>query len=861
MELAKGTKLGPYEIQSPLGAGGMGEVYRARDERLGREVAVKVLPGKVAGDPARLRRFEQEARAAGQLNHPNIMAVYDAGEHEGSPYVVFELLEGETLRQRMGGTALSSRRAVEYALQIAHGLAAAHEKGIVHRDLKPENVFVTRDGRVKILDFGLAKLTQNEADQSGGSQIPTMEAGTGPGVVMGTVGYMSPEQVRGRPADHRSDIFSFGTILYEMLSGRRPFEAESSVELMNAILKEDPPELSSTGKTLSPGLDRIVRHCMEKSPEQRFQSARDLAFHLEALSGDSVERVALPAATRGSKRIGLGVVLAIAAIAAVAGLGGGLLMSRHGGAVHAPPEFRKITYREGTIFTARFAPDGDTVIYGAAWSGEPMKLYSARRAGGGSRALDLPPAEILSISKTGEMAILVGRRILTGWSSIGTLARVPLAGGAPKMVMEETSEAEWAPSGGDLAVARYVDGTFRLEYPPGKVLHQSSGWISNVRFSPDGRRIAFVDHPGFGDDLGHVAVVDLEGHVTSLTNDLANSNGLAWRPDGTEILYSAATGEGNGGLFAVGMGGGYRQILSTPSSVNLMDIADDGTFLFSAVDRRRGIVGRAEEASAEKNLSWMDWTRPVDISSDGNDLLLEEQGAGGGPRYSMFIRTLAGSPAVYLGDGLARALSPDGRWALSVPIDDPETLVLVPTGPGEKRTLKVAGLKVRMAEFHPDGERIFFLATREDGQRGVWSLPVDDGTPEQIVPADALPRGFSVSPDGTLLAEIGVDDSCFIYPLDGGKPRPVKGIEPNDILKRFSEDRRALYVAQENEVPAKVYEVDLQTGERRLLMSLQPADRAGVIGVDYIRLGPGAKSYVYSYRTYLSQLYVAEDIR
>src|SRR5215510_13344645 len=284
MTLSVNTRLGPYEIIAPVGAGGMGEVYRARDTRLGRDVAIKVLPASFSDDDERLHRFQQEACAAGALNHPNILVIHHIDTHEGAPYIVSELLEGETLRQRLGGSAFAQRRAIDYAGQIARGLAAAHEKGIVHRDLKPDNVFVTNDGRVKLLDFGIAKLTQPDGTPSQ-TDIPTRRVDTDPGKVMGTVGYMSPEQVKGRPVDHRSDIFSFGAILYEMLSGRRAFHGESAAETMSAILKEDPPDLSETNQRISPALERLVNHCLEKNPEERFHSASDLAFALEALSG------------------------------------------------------------------------------------------------------------------------------------------------------------------------------------------------------------------------------------------------------------------------------------------------------------------------------------------------------------------------------------------------------------------------------------------------------------------------------------------------------------------------------------------------------------------------------------------------
>jgi len=330
MNLTPGSKLGPYEIVSLLGAGGMGEVYRARDSRLKRDVAVKVLPQALSLDADRLRRFEQEALATAALNHPNILAVFDIGTHEGAPYVVSELLEGETLRERVRGGPLVMRKALDYALQIAHGLAAAHEKGIIHRDLKPDNLFITKDGRVKILDFGLAKLTQPEAGAH--TSLATATQATEAGVVMGTAGYMSPEQVRGVAVDPRSDIFSFGAILYEMLSGKRAFHGETSADTMSAILKEDPPDLSETGRNVSPALERIVQHCLEKNPESRFHSASDIAFDLEHLSGTSGASARVAAVAAAPPRGKLLLALAAGLVIAVVMLGLGWWLGRSGGA-------------------------------------------------------------------------------------------------------------------------------------------------------------------------------------------------------------------------------------------------------------------------------------------------------------------------------------------------------------------------------------------------------------------------------------------------------------------------------------------------------------------------------------------------
>src|SRR5436190_8507766 len=507
MTLSAGTRLGSYEIVAPLGAGGMGEVYRAHDPALGRDVAIKVLPAAASADPDRLRRFEQEARSAGLLNHPNIFSIYGFGEHDGAPYVVSELLEGSTLRDRMAGTALSPRRAIDYGLQVAQGLAAAHEKGIVHRDLKPENLFVTDDGRVKILDFGLAKLTQPEGPSAGATAAPTVTGRTEPGVVLGTAGYMSPEQVRGLPADNRSDIFSFGAVLYEMLTGRRAFRGDSAIEAMSAILKEDPPELSETNKNLPPALERIVRHCLEKSPQLRIQSARDLAYDLEALSGVSGTTVAPRVAARGSRRA-LTVALTAAAALALVALGlliGRRLLSAGGPSAAENVRYRRLTFRRGNVVFARFAPDGQTFVYGAAWDDKPAEIFLGRVDGHDSRALGIPNASLLAISKEGELAVALKKTNLFGTVGSGTLARVPMTGGSPRELVEAVSAAEWNPAGTDLAVlsgwpvrlrpcrkdpsAR--TGTRHLDHPRhqprGRRSHRARGGAGSDLLPPRGR--------------------------------------------------------------------------------------------------------------------------------------------------------------------------------------------------------------------------------------------------------------------------------------------------------------------------------------------------------------------------------------
>src|SRR5262249_4335647 len=518
MSLAAGTRLGPYEILAPLGAGGMGEVYHARDPRLGRDVAIKVLPASFSQDADRLKRFEQEARSAGVLNHPNVTIVYDIGQHEGVPYVVQELLEGQTLRAELSSGRFSPRKAIDYAIQIAHGLAAAHEKGIVHRDLKPENLFVTREGRVKILDFGLAKLTQVEGFASA-SKLPTA---TEPGVMMGTVGYMSPEQIKTEPVDTRSDIFALGVILYEMLSGQRPFKGDSAGETMAAILKEEPPDLSVTNQSISSGLERLVRHCLEKNSERRVQSARDLAYDLETLT--TVSGAAVPATTLSRRRRRWRVPVVAAAV-----LGLGLLAGRAVQAIRQKPpaiSYTRLTFRRGTVYSARFAPDGQTVIYCAAWEGQPARIYATRPGGVESRDLQLPDSRILAVSSTGELAILLGHQAT--WGPTGTLARVPLEGGAPRELLESVSLADWSPDGRELAVVHRAGGKDRIEFPIGKVLYETAEAIGSMRFSPRGDLIAITDY------AGAVRTLDLSGKVTTISTGWSWA-AAAWRPDGREV--------------------------------------------------------------------------------------------------------------------------------------------------------------------------------------------------------------------------------------------------------------------------------------------------------------------------------------
>ena len=860
MVLTPGTKIGPYEVLSPLGAGGMGEVYRARDTRLHREVAIKVLPESLSSDPDRLRRFEQEARTVAALNHPNILAVYDFGSQNGTHYMVSELLEGETLGKRLEEGVLPARKTIDYALQIAKGLAAAHGKGIVHRDLKPDNLFISKDGRVKILDFGLAKQTPTELFGDGPTGGPTL-AGTSPGVVLGTVGYMSPEQVRGQKADARSDIFALGAVLYEMLSGQRAFKRDTGPETLAAILKDEPPELSGPPGNIPPGLERVVRRCLEKSPHERFQSASDLAFAVETLSGISTAKVTEPLAVRPSRKrtaATIALVLLLAG-AALAGWWAGVKSSGVG-----VPLFRRLSFRRGTIYSARFTPDGKAVVYGAEWEGAPLQLFSTETQFAESRPLDLGRAYLLSVSSAGELALSMNSQLLSHGGARGTLARAPQSGGTPRALLENVLWADWAPDGRDLAVVRAVGALNRLEFPIGKVLYETGGWISHPRFSPKGDLIAFLNHPVWPDDRGSVEVVDLAGKRKVLSDGWESEEGVAWSPKGDEIWFAAIKYGLAHALFAVTPSGKQRLVERIAGGLTLMDISRDGRVLITRDDERYGIMALAAGAKQERDLSWLDYSVPGDISPDGKLVLFDEEGDGGGPNYSLLIRKTDGSPPTHLGDGISSALSPDGNWAVSSLPTTPMQLVLLPTGAGSPRSLERYGIEdYGVADFFPDGKRILFAGSERGHTMRDYIQDVDGGKPQPITPEGVASvwKTHPISPDGKSIIALDPDGKLYIYPVNGGERRPVSSAAPGEVPLRWGDDGQSIFVTQPGTIPARVYRLDTAATNRKLVAEVSVPDRTGLTGIRFFQIAADGKSYAYAYCRFLTELYTIEGLK
>ena len=856
--LSPGTRLGPYTIHSGIGAGGMGEVYKAHDSRLDRDIAIKVLPSSFSSDPDRLLRFTQEARAAAALNHPNILAIYDIGEFERAPYIVSELLVGETLRDRLKAGPVPTRKAVEYALQVTRGLAAAHDKGIVHRDLKPENIFIAQDGRVKILDFGLAKLTRPEADSSGDSA--TQQVVTDAGMVMGTAGYMSPEQVRGKITDSRTDLFSFGAILYEMLSGKRAFQGDSPADTMSAILKEEPPELSEAARNVPPALEKIVRHCLEKNSAERFHSASDVAFSLEALTEISTasKSGAQAIATEEPEKKKRGLLVPILTGLVAAGLCLGFYVAGKRSSAWSAPSFHRLTFRRGTIPAARFSPDGQTIVYSAALEGRPEELFTTRFDSTDSRPLGLEKAELLGISSRGELATSLSVSQFSPFVRIGTLGRMPLAGGAPREVSEDVTWADWTPDGSDVAAVRVAARRFQLEFPLGRVIYQPRGWVSHVRFSPKGDLIAFDDHVETGDD-GRVVVVDRQGNIKQTSSFFITVQGVAWSRDGKEVWFTASREGAARALYAVDLSGKERMILRVPGTLTLQDITHDGRVLLTISNEQFGIMGLRSGDASERNLSWLDWSIVSDISGDGKNLLFHETGEGVGPNYSVFMRGMDGSPAVRLGGGEFPALSPDGKWVAALNHQSPDQLELLPVGAGQPRQITHDSLDRSRVGWVPNGKALLYLASEPNHQPRTYMLNLEDEKSRPITPEGVL--GLLVSPDSKYLLARDPERKRWLYPLEGGDRQPVSAaISNTDQMIEWEPDGKSVLVAERGN-PLVVWRVYLNSDRRERVQSFAPSDAAGIVTVGGVRFSADRKSYAYSYYRILSDLYVVDGMK
>ena len=848
-----GKLVGHYRVLEKIGAGGMGEVFRARDERLGRDVALKLIRPASSDNPDHLHRFEHEARAAAALNHPNIVAIYDVGFDGANPYIVSELLEGKTLRQRLVEGPVPIRAATAYALQIAQGLIAAHERRIVHRDLKPENLFITNDDRIKILDFGVAKF-QPSAENRGIESLTTI---TKHGSVIGTVAYMAPEQLRGKTVDHRSDIFSFGAILYEMLTGIRAFKGETEVDTMTAVLREEPANSNMDQAAIPVLYQEIVRHCVEKEPDNRFQSAKDLAFALQTISGSSSVKTSDMPVWRPRKRTWVPwAIVGVMAIAVAA-----LALTELLRGPSAPPSYQRLSFESGTIYSARFSADGQRVLYSAAWNNQPVKVFTTLGHSSLSQPLQFSDASLLGISRSDELALVVHGRN-SGQLEIvnGMLARAPVAGGSPRELLGDVRWADWD-SAGNLAVVHYVEGHCRLEYPVGNVLYQSGGWIGNIRFSPDGKQIAFMDHPVLWDNRGTVRSTDLAGHTRSLTGEWEFAGGLAWRPDGREIWFAAVEKGSNLNLMAVSLAGKTRIVLDLPVAINLQDIASDGRVLVSLNTTRLPMEYAALGGKEGEDLSWHDWNSPRDISSDGKFVLFEDASEAAGPNYAVATRNMDGSLPVRLGEGSSGGLSPDGKWAISILPAQSSQISLLPIGPGQTKVISVHGvdhIHTGWARFFPDGQRIAVNGDQAGEASRCYVVQVSSGIAKPIT-AEGSVCG-PLSPDGKSLIGTAGDHSIAIYPAEGGAAQKIPNFDSTLVAVQWSEDGKDLFCYRSGEFPSKVYRLGIATGKTEVIQQLKPGVSSGVVLLAPIVVSRDGKRFAYAYNQTLSALYLISGL-
>jgi Tol biopolymer transport system component len=612
------------------------------------------------------------------------------------------------------------------------------------------------------------------------------------------------------------------------------------------------------------GLDRIVRHCLEKNPEERFQSARDIAFDLESLSSISAptQAVTAPEQAPSSKRRWLVPALVAGFLALAIGLAAGYGAGKKAGYT-PPPNYQQLTFRRGEVYAARFAPDGQTVIYAASWDGKPVELFATRTDRPESRNFGLVGADVLAVSKGGEVLVSLDRHVQEAFIRNGTLAEIGISGGvAPREVSKDVQWADWDPSGKEIAVVRDVALRSQLEYPMGHLLYQTAGWISHPRISRDGNLVAFLEHPQRRDDGGTVAVVDRAGKKRTLSEQFSSEFGLAWSPDGSAIWITATKVGGNRALHEVTLSGKTRLLARVTQSLTLQDAAPDGRVLVAHDTIRIGIMAGGAGVAKERELAWLDWSSLFDITRDGKTILFSETGEGTGPEYSTFVRGTDGSAPIRLGDGGAQALSPDGQWAAVLVGHATRELTLYPTGAGDKKIIPTGNLELQGGtSFTPDGKRVLTTANEPGHGTRLYVIDLSGGQPKAISPEGYRAFGRGVSPDATRIAVTGPDRKDYLYPLAGGEPTPVGGLERDETINGWTADGKALYVYNRRDIPGKLYRLDLATGKRNLAREVMPADGSGIVDIAPIYETPDGNSYVYGFQRTLSDLYLVDGLK
>ncbi len=843
-----------YRIERELGTGGMATVYLAHDLKHDRKVALKVLKPELAAVLG-AERFVVEIKTTASLQHPHILPLFDSGTADGFLFYVMPYIEGETLRSKLTReTQLGIDQAVSITTEVADALDYAHRHGVIHRDIKPENILL-HDGRPMVADFGIALAVSAAA---GGRMTET-------GLSLGTPHYMSPEQATAeKEITARSDIYSLASVLYEMLAGEPPHSGGSAQQIIMKILTEPVPAVTTLRKSVPANVTAAITKALEKLPADRFDSARDFA---EALKNPSFATAALTGPTplrRGSgwrwALIG-GLIsgVAVAAAGVRVGLLGFLVGGSSAGAALDQVSFTQRTFTTEAVFTARFSRDGETIVYSAAAQGSVPSLFVIRPDYPEPRPVGQPAMHLLSVSSHDEMAVLVHAAYLGHRLFTGTLARMPMGGGAPREILAAVREADWAPDGSDLAIIHDVNGKDRLEYPIGTVIYESTGYLSDLRFSPSGDQIAFLEHPLRYDDRGGVAVVDLKGAHRMLTQGYWGLEGLAWMPDGQRIIFGAALEGGFYQVHAVTLDGRAHLVLPSAGTVTVQDVSASGRWLLTRDDLFFRLMVKGPGASSERDLSWLDNSQGPHLSLDGELLAFGDESADAGANYAVMVRKTDGSPAVRLGEGAVRALSADKRWVLASVPTTPQQLMLYPTGPGQPRRLDHGELESYTdAQFFPDGNSLLVCGNEQGHATRCYVRPLGDGPLRALTP-EGTNQGF-IAPDGTSVLTASAD-AYSIYALSGSPARPVPKLSSADVIIRWTPDGRGLWITGANENPPRVDRLDLATGQRTEVLSILPTARSALITILDITMADDPRAYAYLRAEYVSHIFDVRGMR
>ena len=864
MALSPGNRLGPYEIVAPLGAGGMGEVYRAKDTRLGRDVAVKVLPQHLSSNPEIRARFEREAKTVSSLNHPHICTLHDVGREGDTDYLVMELIEGETLAARLMKGALPLTDVLKFGAQIADALDRAHRAGVMHRDLKPGNVMITKSG-AKLMDFGLARATGLGAVTELTSSPTVAGPLTAEGTILGTFQYMAPEQLEGQDSDARADLWALGCVLYEMATGKRAFEGKSQASLITAIMGSEPAPISQVSPLAPQALESLVGACLAKDPAERIQSAHDVKLQLQwiAVGGSQTgAQAAVGARPRTRSRfawLGVAAVIAALILGAAAGYLGRPRPTPTSAGV-ADVSYRAVTFEEGFVFAARFGPDGRTIVYSADWDRQPRDVFVTSLDSPDFRPLGFKGSDLLAISRSGELAILSGSTVPSGNSYYrkGTLARASLTGGAPRLELEGVRFADFGADGA-MAVIRDDERRLTLEYPVGQVLVEGRSGLVVPRVSPSGEYVAVFDARTTG--ALTVKIFNRSGKLVVSSPPFSDWWGLAWTP-ANELWFAATeTGGVQTAVFGLDLKGRQRVVFRAPGGVTLHDISAQGDMLAS-FDHGLGRVELIDTANAApQDRTWRDGGTLAGFSAT-HAMLLNQSGGGGsgGPHGSVYFWQPEDQQPVRVAEGRAFALSPDGRKALVVSDQAPPTVSIVPTGAGRPQALDLASIEsVTWAGWHPDG-RVVVEFARPGGKPVAYVLSPEGRNPVVLLPDGATLGGANlISPDGSRIVANDGEGKLVVCTIAAPACRPLPGARDHEAVAGWTADSKSLFVYQGQVVPTQIDRLEVASGVRSAWKTVRPL-YAAIAGISRLMVSPDG-ALVYSYGRDRSELYVIKGLK